>query len=221
SLVNDLPLFIDPFLLFHSEKDEYQKLHDEMIAYLVFLRDKAAAGNVSEGLLRSWYCFPEVKQNWLGFSVSGNDGTGLGIDFAHALHANLHKIFKNFGAEKITKASHLEKVCLVANGVGRDNISDFTTNLIKDFLCQYTEAFAVDHLRPEDIREVPVNKARFNYETETWERRSYRLPWANGDFVILTPKDILTRDENWINKPDLIRNFESIPRAIGDAELRA
>jgi hypothetical protein len=35
SLVNDLPLFIDPFLLFHSEEEEYQQLHDEMIRYVL------------------------------------------------------------------------------------------------------------------------------------------------------------------------------------------
>ena len=39
SLVNDIPLFIDPFLLFNSEKSEYQALHDRMISYLRFLRD--------------------------------------------------------------------------------------------------------------------------------------------------------------------------------------
>jgi hypothetical protein len=56
SLVTDLPLFIDPFLLFHSKKPDYQKLHDGLIRYLVFLRDKANAGPVSEPLLRAWYC---------------------------------------------------------------------------------------------------------------------------------------------------------------------
>ena len=34
------------------------------------------------------------------------------------------------------------------------------------------------------------------------------------------PKDMLTRDENWINRTDMIRDFESIPLAIPDAELR-
>ena len=33
SLINDLPMFIDPFLLFNSDNPEYQKLHDEMIKY--------------------------------------------------------------------------------------------------------------------------------------------------------------------------------------------
>jgi hypothetical protein len=61
---------------------------------------------------------------------------------------------------------------------------------------------------------------RFNYETESWERDTYNLPWLGDDFVLLTPKDILTRDENWINRHDLIHDFESIPPAISDAELR-
>jgi hypothetical protein len=62
SLITDLPLFIDPFLLFGSEKEEYNRLHDAIIDYLVFLRDKALAGPVPEGLLATWYCFPEIKQ---------------------------------------------------------------------------------------------------------------------------------------------------------------
>ena len=149
SLIGDLPLFIDPFLLFNSDKPEYKRLHDELIRYLVFLRDKAKRGPVNEGLLRAWYCFPEVKQTWLGFSLEGNEGRGLGIDFARSLHENLHQIFDEFGTEKITKGSHIEKVCLIKDGIGRDNISDFVTNLIKDFLCTYTQEFAQQALRPE------------------------------------------------------------------------
>ena len=221
SVVNDLPLFIDPFLLFHSEKPEYVELHNQIIAYLVFLRDRAAAGVVSDGQLRNWYCFPEVKQNWLGFSVSGNEGAGLGIDFAKNLHANLHVIFSDFGSEKITESSHLEKVCLVSDGVGRDNISDFTTNLIKDFLCRYTETFALEHLPPSAVKEVWVERAIFHYQTQSWARKKYKLPFVNGDYIVLTPRDMLTRDENWINRPDLIEQFEEIPEAIPDQQLRA
>ena len=60
SLISDLPLFIDPFLLFNSEKEEYQRLHEQMIDYLRFLRDKSVAGDVEEGLLKSWFTFSEV-----------------------------------------------------------------------------------------------------------------------------------------------------------------
>jgi hypothetical protein len=176
---------------------------------------------VSEGLLRSWYCFPEVKQTWLGFSLEGNEGRGLGIDFARSLHANLHEIFEDFGSEKITKGSHIEKVGLIKDGIGRDNISEFVTNLIKDFLCTYTQEFAQQVLRPEQRRFVAITVAVFNCNTEIWQTKTYSLPWKNGDFVLLTPKDMLTRDETWINKRDLIRGFEKIPKAIPNDQLRA
>ena len=43
SLINDLPLFIDPFLLFNSERIEFQRIHQEMISYLLFLQVQASA----------------------------------------------------------------------------------------------------------------------------------------------------------------------------------
>jgi hypothetical protein len=192
SLINDLPLFVDPFLLFHSEKADYVRLHDDLIRYLKFLRDKAVQGPVSDALLKRWYCFPEVKQNWLGFSLGGNEGSGLGLDFARALHGSLHDIFPDFGEETVTESSHIEKVCLIKNGVGRDNISDFVINLIKHYLCTYTQEFALQHLKAEQRRNVAINSALFNYEAEAWRTKNYVLPWLDGDFVLLTPKDMLT-----------------------------
>ena len=41
SVVTDMPLFIDPFLLFNSENEEYRALHDQIIEYLRFLKSKA------------------------------------------------------------------------------------------------------------------------------------------------------------------------------------
>jgi hypothetical protein len=221
SLINDLPLFIDPFLLFNSRNPAYQRLHEEIIRYLRFLRDRSTPGRPDPGLLRAWYQFGEVKQTWLGFSEQGNRGSGLGPDFGRALHENLATIFTNFGEEKVTRGSHLEKVCLVAEGVGRDNISDFTTNLIKGYLLEYTQAFAREHLRPEQRRLFTVDRVRFNYDTETWEHGQYELPHHAGDFVLLTPKDMLTRDEMWISRDELRDDFERIARSVSDPELRA
>ena len=220
SLITDLPLFIDPFLLFNSEKKEYQDLHHQMIKYLRFLKDRSVEGNITEGLLRAWYYFSEVEQNCLGFCVSGHSGHGLGSKFAKTLNANMHDIFTSFGSEKVTKGSHLEKLCLIANGVGRDTISDFTTNLIKDYLCEFTQAFAKKHLKVERIKQVAIPKATFNYKTQSWMTRTYELPYHEDDFVLLTPKDILTRDDTWINKQDMLKDFESIPEAIDNDALR-
>src|SRR5258708_29646326 len=144
--------------------------------------------------------FGKAEPSLLDFSETGNKGSGLGIDFARSLHLNLHRIFPEFGEEQITKGSHLEKVCLVRDGVGRDNISDFVTNLIKDFLCRYTQSIAEEVLDIDRRREVAISKAVFNYTTEVWEPKRYVLPWIDNDYVVLTPKDLLTRDDNWINK---------------------
>jgi len=205
SLVADLPLFIDPFLLFNSKKKKYQQLHEDIIKYLVFLKEKSTSQTIDTGALKAWYVFKEVEQNWLGFSVSGNKGSALGLDFGRALNENLHKIFSEFGQEKVTKGSHLEKLCLIKGGVGKDNISDFATNLVKGFLLDYTQAFAQKHI-DESLREkFRVQRVRFNYDTETWEEATFDLPKFKNDFVILTPKELLTKDETWINKKDLLR----------------
>lgn len=221
SLINDLPLFIDPFLLFNSSDPELQALHEQIIGYLRFLRDRTTAGVVDDGLLEAWFTFREVKQNWFGFSLAGNEGSGLGMDFARALHRTLNTVFKSFGEETVTRGSHLEKLCLIKDGVGRDNISDFTTTLIKEYLLQFTQTFAQAHVAPELRRMFVVEKVRFNYATETWERGRFDLPAFNEDFVLLTPKKILTRGEIWINRPELLRRLRDIAAAVPSASLRA
>lgn len=220
SLINDLPLFIDPFLLFNSQDKTYQNLHREMIRYLAFLRRKSDAGDIKPGLLEAWFTFREVKQNWFGYSLVGNQGSGLGLKFARALNRNLSEVFTNFGAEQVTQGSHLEKLCLIDKGVGRDCISDFTTNLIKEYLLSYTQKFALKHV-PRKLRDrFNVEKTKFNYETETWVSCIYELPSIGDDYILLTPKDILTKDDVWINRKDLYGEFRNLVIALPNDQLR-
>lgn len=220
SLVSDLPLFIDPFLLFGSTKPEYRALHDGIIEYLVFLRDKAASGGTRSPLIRSWYTFKEVNQLWFGYTMAGNSGTGLGQDFAATLHSSLGDIFREFGEEKLTKTSHLEKVCLIRGGVGKDHISDFTARLILAYLCQFTERFALNVLSSSQRARRPVERAVFDYGLQAWLTRTYELPVFNGDYVLLAPRDLLTKDETWINRTEMLENFEDIPASIPNDQLR-
>ena len=193
SLVSDLPLFIDPFLLFHSRKPQYRNLHESIISYLKFLKNKSTNADLDPDLVLSLYRFPEVDQNWLGFTTEGNKGHGLGRKFAIALHGNLHRIFSTFGEERLTRGSHLEKLCLIDSGVGKDNISDFTTNLIKGFLLKYTHGFAKDYIRRGLKKKFQVPRVRFDYRTETWSAQSFVLPNFQDDYVLLTPKDMLNK----------------------------
>src|SRR5699024_9370203 len=140
----------------------------------------------SDLMKKAWFSFSEVKQTWLGFSLSGNNGCGMGNDFANSLYEGLNSIFKNFGEEKITKGHHMEKLCLISPRVGRDKISDFTTNFAKHYLLEYTQNFAKTYLKPEHCKEFSVHKVCFNWETTSWTTEKYYLPCYAEDYVLLT-----------------------------------
>ncbi len=221
SLINDLPLFIDPFLLFGSSKEDYKAIHSKILTYLTFLKEKSEKGDITHAERNSWYKFPEVKQNWLGYSVEGNGGSGLGEKFAIAMSKNMHVVFDDLNNERVTVTSHLEKAGLFQIGVGKDNISDFTCNLIKEYLLEYTQTFTQKHLKDSQTKEIMVNKTFFDYELQRWMPKKFRLPVHKGDYVILTPKDLLTKDENWINSHDLKGDFISICNSIPNNQLRS
>jgi hypothetical protein len=220
SLISDLPLFIDPFLLFGSEKKEYIKLHNEILKYLEFLKEKSETGTISVAQVKSWYLFPEVKQNWFGYSKLGNGGNGLGPKFGNSMSSMMHIVFDDLGKEVITESNHLEKATLFEIGVGRDHISDFTTNLIKYFLLEYTQKFALEFIDKAYVKTVMVDKVYFDFKLERWMPREFTLPFAYGDYVLLTPRDILTKDETWINSNDLRGDFHSICSSIPNDQLR-
>ena len=221
SLINDLPLFIDPFLLFGSDRNEYKNLHKEILKYLTFLKSKSEQGGITPAQMKSWYMFSEVKQNWLGYSVVGNSGSGLGFDFAKNMSLNMHIVFGDLNKEKVTQTSHIEKAGLFQIGVGKDNISDFTCNLIKSYLLKYTEQFAKKYLDKSLLKEFMVEKVYFDYKFERWMSQKFTLPCINKDYVLLTPKDLLTKDDTWINSNDLRGDFVGICTAIPNDQMRA
>ncbi len=220
SLINDLPLFIDPFLLFGSTKPEYQALHNSILEYLTFLKEKAEIGVNQVSQIKSWYLFPEVKQNWFGYSTIGNSGSGLGLKFGRAFSSSIHIVFDDLGNEIVTQSSHLEKAGLFEIGVGKDNISDFTTNLVKEYLLNYTENFAIKHIDKTFLQRINVDKVYFDYRLERWMPKEFTLPFIFNDYVILTPRDILTKDDNWINSNDLRGDFTRICNSIPNDQLR-
>jgi len=225
SLICDNPAFVDPFLIFANPK--YRSLHNLIINYLKFLRNlsiNSKEQGLTKGVFNHYYKFPEVKQVWLGYSVGGNAGLGLGKDFAESLYRNLHKIFSKFGDENITESSHLEKLCLVEEGVGVDKISDFTLNLIKKFLLEYTQEFAKKYLNSEFLSEFSVRKVEFDFNAGIWRDGRYSLPTittkGKSEFVLLVPRKILTKEEMWISKNNFLKNDVAIFNTIPNVELR-
>lgn len=209
-------------LIFNSDKPEYKELHQSTVRYFFFLYEKAKQ-HLTPGELKAWFIFSEVPNNWLGFSISGNKGLALGSEYAEFLYRNI-----GFAIEtnNISQSEHLEKAMLLYRGSGKDRISDLTVNLIKGFLCSYTEVFAKKHLDGKLCMEFCVDRAYFNYDTESFVSADYYLPFVLNDrgipeYVLLTPKDILRVDEPSINRKHMLNNHEKVRRSIGNDELRA
>ncbi|MRX64548.1 hypothetical protein [Maribacter luteus] len=222
-LSSDLPLFIDPFLLFASEKVEYKELHDNVVNHLLHLKEYATENggkNVNVDLFR----FPEIKQNWLGLAKYGNSGKGLGKRFANGAIKAFNGFYNKFGEEEISAETHIEKLTLLNSGIGKDFISDFTTNLILEYLLKYTEKFALEHLSKDHIKDFSI-RCIFDKKLKIWKPRTFKLPYffreSNGDFILLTPLNILTIDDSIINNADFVSNFSNVTRSLENESLRS
>ncbi|MDD3229737.1 MAG: hypothetical protein PHE09_11030 [Oscillospiraceae bacterium] len=222
SLICDMPLFIDPMLIFNSDRTEYKQVHENIIKYLHFLATKANRG-LQKNEIRAWFKFSEVKNNWLGYSLVGNGGLALGDEYAQFLYDNIGFAIST---NNISQSTHIEKIMLLYQGSGKDKISDLTVNLIKEFLLEFTQTFAVDHIKPELRKNLYVERAYFNYETESFVSKEYMLPYfinskGQEEYVLLTPIDILREDEPSINRLDFYNSQERVRASIENDILRA
>jgi hypothetical protein len=93
-------------------------------------------------------------------------------------------------------------------------------------LLEYTQEFAKKHIDPSLLKEFTVSHVSFNYKTNSWTSGIFLLPInlfleRKIDYVLLTPKDLLTKDETWINKTDLFNKFQDIVTSVSNNELRS
>lgn len=161
SLICDVPLFVDPMLIFNSNKPEYKALHEKIIKFFHFLYKKAEKG-LTKKEIGAWFNFKEVPNNWLGYSLEGNKGLALGQKYAEFLYNNIAFAINTNG---LTQSGHIEKIMLLYEGSGKDKISDLTVNLIKGYLCEYTEKFAMEYIERYD--QVQKDKQ----EIQEWKKR--------------------------------------------------
>lgn len=113
---------------------------------------------------------------------------------------------------------------LIYPGSGKDKISDMIVNLIKGFLCEYTEKFAKKYIEI-GAKKCYVDKVDFNYDTETFVSKEYYLPYiinekGKEEFVLLTPRNILRAEEPSINRNDFINSYNLVRNSIDNDTLR-
>lgn len=216
----DLPLFIDPFLIFASEKPEYKILHENIIKYLRFLYNEASNLSTNSGRFKHWFVFSEIKQNWFGYSVGSNDGKSGSQKMGKALKKNLADLFNNYGLKELDNIVHLSELNILEKGIGKDNISDFTVQMILEFLLNFTQNFTLQYISENQRVKKTIDKVYFDYNFKRWFSKEFILPKYGNDFVLLTPNDIVVREDLWINKEDMLDSFENVPISISNVELR-
>ena len=194
----DLPLCIDPFLLYKSRDPELSLLHTQIIEHFVSGMTALAAGNQNEA--EDILTFPEVPEVGLGYGTSDKRGSGLGgilrgllIDTLKASPAILERGIR-----------HVEEMQLLSSGIGPDRIGDIASNILKEYLITYTQ-------RQCSIHNIPIQSNLaighvYDAKDRLWRDGYYDLP-ANpddGSAVLLVPRRIV-RQLPWINYDNFVR----------------
>lgn len=201
-LDKDVPLAIDPFLLYKSKNQEYKALHSKILDVfnegikLFDLGKKFDTERIID--------FPEVKEIGLGYGKNTKRGSGLG-GYLNRL------LVDTFGSSPdLLKrgVKHIEEMQLISMGIGPDRISDITANILKEYLVNYTQTQC-------DLWKIPLKSKvplahLFDHQTYEWYDGYFDLPVnQQNEPILLVPRWIL-RNLPWINFDDYLKAEFSI-----------
>jgi hypothetical protein len=197
-LYEDLPLYLDPFLLWKSPSQQDQALHTSItnsFNHLNYLTKKGRDVEAVDTLIT----LTECREVGLGLSKSRR-GNRIGADQAREV---LH-LFKDIPEYSQFGFTHFEVIQLYVSGISKDRISDIACNYLKSFLIDYTIEQCEELGIPTQVATIPEV---YNYRTNAFDRaQRVRLPVnpVDGEPLIFTPKRWL-RFNPWINFDDYFK----------------
>jgi hypothetical protein len=180
-LSTDMPLFIDPYAIQIRQDRWSDQCGDHIRSIFNTLLDalRAADRGRAAHLLSHLH---EPNETHFGVSRGTPSGRGVG-DYKAAMLANALIGSRAFQTGLLSDISEAE---LFIHGVGRDTISDLTTNVIRGLLAEYTvEQCALHHVATQAVGSVgPV----WNAPAQQWEARQVQLPIYQRRPILLVPK---------------------------------
>ncbi|BDY15421.1 hypothetical protein Sulfitobl28_13910 [Sulfitobacter pontiacus] len=182
----DTPVFIDPFAI-EIRSDPWS--NDCAEAIRVFFHSVLAAlRNGDDG--RAKYLLGQLHEpaeTYLGLSQGKPKGRGVGSFQADLLADAI----RNSVAFESGKLEDLSELALYVEGIGRDKVSDLTTNIIRAQLVEYTKnQCGVFGISRSDYVGPPLWDAK----TEEWRSATIKLPYIGKKPVLLVPKTIVRRN---------------------------
>lgn len=129
----------------------------------------------------------EPNQTRLGLSQGRPAGHALGPELARDVREQLERS----AALRTGLIQDLEDTILMIPLIGRDLISDITTNVIREPLIRYTQHVCEDLGIPmdDDVYAGPI----WDPETQEWSQGYATLPWVGRHALLLVPKVIVRR----------------------------
>lgn len=182
-LQRDTRLFVDPFAISQGVDTWTRDAHSDLVSYFQRLVDLIREGRNDQALDLMTH-LREPNETRLGMSSGRPAGAGIGDGQAD----DLLKALTESSAVQIGLITSMEECELMVDGIGRDKISDLTTNVLRGRLVEYTqEQCALHGVAMQSAPLPPV----YDPETATWRSDYHMLPVADGAPVLLVPKAIV------------------------------
>lgn len=205
-LFEDTLFFVDPFLVYQSDKELWVDAHDaltnhfntaiKLIAESGFKKD-----SVKWKKAKRMLTFPEPAEVCLGYAEGTTSGGGSGPKGADAMMSNVVTAVQK-GLEGVES---FEELALFGENVGADRISDIVINILKSSFIRYTQEICARH--DIDTQEVLVQNASFDYRNLRWVDDKVQLPinsMASRPLILVPeiflrdlPKPFLNQREFW------------------------
>ncbi len=197
-LDEDIPLYIDPFLLWKSPSQQDNALHTTLINSFNRLGNEYKKGKHKESiqLLKE---ISECEEIGLGTSR-----TKKGLKIGEKTAVEILELHKAINAIGMCGFVHFEEIQLYVNNISKDRISDITSNFLKSFLVDFTQNECRKHAIPMRNH---IGVSIYDYRSGTIKFEDVELPYnpMSNDPIILTPKRWL-RYNPWINYEDYFIN---------------
>lgn len=196
----DIPLYVDPFLLWSSPSQQDQALHTIIINsfnQLNYLIKKNKVDEAIEILVNISEC------SEVGLGVAK---TRKGVRMGTKQAKEILDLFSDISEYSQFGFSHFEVIQLYVAGISKDRVSDIACNYVKSFLIDYTMEQCETHAIP--LEGVILNNL-YNYRTNKIDLNvKQRLPVnpTTKEPIIFTPKRWL-KFNPWINYENYFEKY--------------
>ena len=190
-LDEDIPLYVDPFLMWKSPSLQDKGLHRALISAFNNLGQLAKTGNRDAAIVQ---LITASECNEVGF---GNSANRSGKRIGRKLANDIVRLFEGVEYYRNNGIRHLEEIQLLVPGINKDRISDIACSLIKSFLIDYTHQECEELGIP--MKETIVRNV-FNHEKFVFEDVPALVPvHPDHDSPLLFAPKRWLRHVPWIN----------------------